>query len=54
MGLSQRGTLTTPYEYLGRTYYIDETYLSLNIDAALKVASSHGMSVAGIILIQKV
>lgn len=53
MGLSQRGTLTTPYEYLGRTYYIDETYLSLNIDAALKVASSHGMSVAGIILIQK-
>ena len=53
MGLSQTATLTTPYEYLGRTYYIDETYLSLNIDAALKVASSHGMSVAGIILIQK-
>ena len=53
MGLSQTATLTTPYEYLGRTYYIDENYLINNIDAALKVASSHGMSVAGIILIQK-
>ena len=53
MGLSQTATLTTPYEYLGKTYYIDENYLINNIDAALKVASSHGMSVAGIILIQK-
>ena len=45
MGLSQTATLTTPYEYLGKTYYIDENYLINNIDAALKVASSHGMSV---------
>lgn len=53
MGLSPTASLTVPYEYLGRTYYIDENYLRQNIDAALQTASRNGMSVAGIILVQK-
>lgn len=53
MGLSQTGQFTLPYEYLGKTYYVDELYLKENIDAPLEIASRCGMSVAGIILIQK-
>lgn len=48
----QTGSYTTAYEYEGTTYYIDENYLSSNIDNPVQVASKYGVSVAGIILMQ--
>lgn len=53
MGLTPAGTRTTPYEYLGKTYYIDEAYLKANIDPVLETAAANNISVAGILLIQK-
>ena len=53
MSTSQTGNFTLPYTYLDKTYYINESYLQENIDAPLETASLYGMSVAGIILIQK-
>ncbi len=48
----QTGGYTVPYIYEGTTYYVDESYLTANIDAPVRTASKYGVSVAGIILMQ--
>lgn len=50
--LNQMGS-DTPYEYGGRTYYVNEKYLQATLDKVLRVTAKRKIPVAAIILLQR-